>query len=167
MCYFSILLQISLILTDLWYPESSLQGFRLRRLNGLITSLNQFTELYLAAGGRRQRCCNGFSVSASGRKKDWQKVSSIYAAFNSFFRNIGRIYIFYALAVAAIYPLVVNTGFHYGYIFSMTMILAMTLLNQYFFSLSYRVLLNADRQYSLQAWFRSSLMLRLTFPQLL
>lgn len=141
---FSILLQISLILNGLVVPRIILKDFG-SEVNGLITSLNQFLNyISLLEGG-----VSGVAMASLYRplaEKDWQKVSSIYAAINSFFRNIGRIYIFYALAVAAIYPLVVNTGFHYGYIFSMTMILAMTLLNQYFFSLSYRVLLNADRQ---------------------
>lgn len=141
---FSLLLHLTVIAKGLIVPRIILGAFG-SDINGLITSLTQFLNyLSLLEGG-----VSGVAIAslyAPLAQNDWEKVSGIYAAIDSFFRKIGIIYIAYAFGVAVVYPLVVKTEFSYDFVFTMTLILAFNLILQYFFSLSYRALLIADRR---------------------
>jgi O-antigen/teichoic acid export membrane protein len=114
-------------------------------VNGLISSINQFLNyVQLLEGG-----LSGVIMAALYKPlcdRDGEKISGIIHATRSFFRKIGVIFVIYMVVVAVIYPLVFHTGFSYGYSFALVITLGMNLFVQYFFSLTYRVLLNADRK---------------------
>lgn len=141
---FSLLLHLAVIAKGLIVPRIILGAFG-SEINGLITSLTQFLNyLSLLEGGVSAVAIA--SLYSPLAQNDWTKVSRIYAAIDSFFRKIGIIYIAYAFVVAVVYPLIVKTRFSYDFVFTMTLILALNLILQYFFSLSYRALLIADRK---------------------
>jgi O-antigen/teichoic acid export membrane protein len=140
----SILLQIVTIISGFVVPKVILVYFG-SSVNGLVSSINQFLNyIQLLEGG-----LSGVIMVALYKPladHDSKKVSAIIKATQNFFRKIGCIYIIYALVVAIAYPILVNTGFSAGYSFGLVLVLALNLFIQYFFSLSYKLLLNADRR---------------------
>lgn len=140
----SLTLQIVSVVSGLIIPRLVLSTFG-SNTNGLVASINQYLNyIALIEGG-----VTGV-VSASLYKplvnKDWNKVSSVLATARSFYRKIAIIFIVYTILVGLVYPLVVDTGYNYLYIFVLTCVLSVGLLLQYMFSLTMTTLLNADKK---------------------
>lgn len=139
----SLLLQIVTVISGFILPKIVLSNFG-SQANGLVSSISQFLGyITLLEGG-----VSGVVLSSLYKplsKKDFGKVSGILKATEQFFKNIASIYAIYCIVVAIIYPLVKETGFSFGYVFSLTLIVGATSFIQYMFSLSYRLLLRADR----------------------
>lgn len=140
----SVLLQIVTIISGFVIPKVILSYFG-STVNGLVSSINQFLNyIQLLEGG-----LSGVIMAALYKplaNHDTDKVSAIVKATEIFFRKIGIIYVIYALVIALVYPFIVSTGFNKGYVFGLVLALALNLFIQYFFSLSYKILLNADRK---------------------
>ena len=140
----SVLLQIVTIASGFVIPKVILVYFG-SSVNGLISSINQFLNyIQLLEGG-----LSGVIMAALYKplaNHDKEKISGIVKAAQSFFQKIGIIYIVYALIIAFAYPVIVDTGFSYKYTFALVLVLALNLIIQYFFCLSYKLLLNADRK---------------------
>lgn len=138
------MLQIVTIISGFIIPKVILVYFG-SSVNGLVSSINQFLNyIQLLEGG-----LSGVIMAALYKPladHDEKKISSIIKATQVFFRKIGIIYIVYALIIAFIYPIIVDTGFSYQYTSALVLVLALNLVIQYFFSLSYKLLLNADRR---------------------
>lgn len=140
----SILLQMVSVISGFIIPRVILSVFD-SEVNGLVSSLSQFLNyVSLLEGGL------GGVVAANLYRplynKDSAKISSIVKTTQNFYRKIAYLFIAYTLAVAVIYPLVVSSSFSFAYIFSLTVILAITLFIQYNFSLAQRLLLQADKK---------------------
>lgn len=140
----TLLLQLITIISGFVIPKIILSFFG-SNVNGLVSSLTQFLNyIALIEGG-----ITGV-VTASLYKplcdNDDQKISSIVKTTNKFYKKIGMIFIIYTLLLAFLYPLLFNTNFSYFYVFSLTIILSLSLLIQYMFSLTLRTLLNADKK---------------------
>lgn len=140
----SLLLQIVTIINGFIVPRIILSYFG-SEVNGLVASLSQFLNyITLLEGG-----ISGVIMASLYKplaQKDEKKVSGILKATNGFFRKIAMIFIVYSLVLAAAYPIIVKTSFSWLYIFSLTLILATSLFSQYFFALTFRLLLIADRR---------------------
>lgn len=141
---FAVALQIVSILSGFIIPKVILRQFG-SEVNGLISSINQFLNyIQLLEGG-----LSGVIMAALYKPLndgDNQTISSIIKATQSFFYKVGIIYVFYAIGVAFIYPCFVKTGFSYQYSIMLVLVLAMNLFVQYFFSITFKILLNADRK---------------------
>ena len=140
----SVLLQLTVIISGFVIPKIILSLFG-SEANGLISSVNQFLNyIELVEGGL------GGVVLASLYKplsrNDTDSVSVIFSSSVRFFRRIGIIYVIYLIVLAFVYPLFVDTGFSYRYSILLILVLGMNLVVQYFISISYRLLLNADRK---------------------
>lgn len=140
----SLLLQLVTIISGFIIPKIILTFFG-SSTNGLISSLNQFLSyITLIEGG-----ITGV-ITASLYKPivndDEETISSILKTSRHFFRKIGIIYIVYSIFVAIIYPILFDVDFSFYYVFTLTIILSMNLFVQYMFSLSYKVLLTADKK---------------------
>jgi len=139
-----IVLQLCTIASGFIIPRIVLKYFG-SEVNGLVSSINQFLNyVQLLEGG-----LSGVVMAALYKalaKNDNNKVSAIIRAVDSFFKKIALIYIVYALVLAIIYPFIVKNNFGYWYIFSLILIIAISLFNQYFFSLTYRLLITSDRR---------------------
>lgn len=95
---------------------------------------------------------NFFDTSAVAKKDD-RKISSVLKAAENFFRQIASIFVFYTIALACVYPIVIKSSFSWLYVASLTVILSFTLFIQYFFSITYKLLLQADQKmYIVQLW---------------
>lgn len=140
----TILLQIVTILSGFVLPKLILSHFG-SEVNGLTSSITQFLNyIQLLEGG-----LTGVIMAALYKPladKDIEKVSSIIKATESFFRKIGVLYVVYALLLAVVYPLIVKTRFSYIYVSTLVLIIGISSFIQYFFSLTFRILLTADRR---------------------
>ncbi len=140
----SFLLQIVTIISGLVIPRIILSHFG-SEVNGLVSSINQFLNyIQLLEGG-----LSGVVMAALYKPladQDNHKISAVINATNRFFRNIACIFIVYMLVLAGVYPLFVNTGFSFGYSFALVVILGSSLFVQYFFSLTFKILLSSDRK---------------------
>lgn len=140
----SLMYQIVTILYGLIIPRIILTSFG-SEVNGLVSSLSQFLNyISLLEGG-----LTGVIMAALYRplaNHDYKKVSAVIKAANLFFRKIALIFVGYTVVLAIIYPMVVRTSFSWEYVSSLTIIISLSLFVQYFFSLSYRILINADQK---------------------
>lgn len=140
----SLILQVVTVLNGFIVPRLILSYFG-SDVNGLVSSISQFLNyITLLEGG-----VSGVIMASLYKplaENDEKKVSGIIKATNNFFQKIGLIFIVYSIGVGVVYPLVISTGYSWGYVFSLTIILSVSLFVQYFFSLTYRLLLNADRR---------------------
>lgn len=145
----SLLLQIATIASGFIIPKLILSTFG-SEVNGLVSSLNQFLNyISLLEGG-----ISGVIMANLYKplyEKDNEKISSIVKTTRSFFKKIAIIFTIYTLILGVIYPFVVKTSFSYIYIFSLVLILSFNLFNQYFFSLTLKLLLQSDKK----IWFIS------------
>ena len=140
----NILLQFVTIISGFIIPRIILKNFG-SEVNGLVSSLNQFLSyINLFEGGL------GGVVLANLYKplynKDKEKISSVIKTTHDFYHKLAMFFIVYTLAVGLLYPLLTNTSFSFVYIFTLTIILSVTLFVQYNFSLAYRLLLQADKK---------------------
>lgn len=140
----SLALQIVTMISGFVIPKVILSYFG-SDVNGLISSINQFLNyIQLLEGG-----LSGVIMAALYKPLadgDMQKISAVINATRSFFRKLSAIYVVYMAGVAVVYPLVVKTGFSYAYSVALVVVLGLHLFVQYFFSLTYKLLLNADRK---------------------
>lgn len=140
----SILYQLVTVVYGLVVPRLILASFG-SEVNGLASSLSQFLNyISLLEGG-----LSGVIMAALYKPladKDYKKVNGVIKAADNFFKKIAIIFAAYTFLLAAVYPFFVSTSFSWGYIFSLTIIISASLFLQYFFSLSYRLLINADQK---------------------
>lgn len=140
----SLFLQVVLVINGFILPRLLLSFFG-SDVNGLVSSLNQFLGyIQLVEGG-----LSGVILSTLYNplaNKDFDRVNTIVNTARSFFRKIGIAYIIYAIAVGIIYPIIVKSQFSFTFVFLLTIILTVSLFSQYYFSLPYRLLLQADQK---------------------
>ena len=140
----SLILQILLLINGFIVPWLILSYFG-SEVNGLVSSLTKFLSyISLLEGG-----LTGVVMANLYKplvEKDNEKLSSVVNTTIKFYKKITKIFIIYTMVLAIIYPLIFNTGFSYIYIFLLTLILSITSLIQYNFSLTYKTLLSADKK---------------------
>lgn len=113
--------------------------------NGLIQSISQFLNyVNLLEGGL------GSVFLASLYKplaeQDRSALSKRVCAAQKYFRTIAFIFIAYTIVLSLVYPLIIKSDFEYGFISTLILILAIGLFVQFFFSITYKLLLQADRK---------------------
>lgn len=140
----SLLLQVVTIISGFIVPRIILTTFG-SEVNGLVSSLTQFLNYVgILEGG-----LTGVVLANLYKplyKKDYKKISSVLKTTISFYRKLALIFLGYTIILSIVYPLITKTSFSFIYISSLTLILSMTLFIQYNFSLSYRLLLQADKK---------------------
>lgn len=140
----TFLLQFVTIVNGLVVPKIFLSLFG-SEANGMVTSISQFLNyVTLLEGG-----ISGVVLASLYKplqENDQKKISGIFNATQHFFRQIGAIYIVYSIILAFVYPLIVETPYSYGYVFALILVLTIKLFTQYFFSMSYQILIKASQK---------------------
>lgn len=140
----NLMLQFVTIISGFILPKIILTSFG-SEVNGLVSSLTQLLGyISLVEGG-----ISGVIIASLYKplyEKDDYKLSSIVKTTNKFYKKIGFIFIAYAFVVSFIYPLVVKTSFSYEYVVTLSLILSISLIIQYMFSLTLRNILVADKK---------------------
>lgn len=142
--FFSIALQIFTMISGFIVPRVILVFFG-SNINGLISSINQFlTYGSLLEGGV------GTVIAASLykplREENQEKVSAIFNATKRFFNQMGVIYSLYSLIVVFVFTFLVKTGNSKWFVAMLVIVLSFQSIIQYLLSMSYRILLEADRR---------------------
>lgn len=78
--------------------------------------------------------------------KKYDEVNDIFISSKRFFRRIAYIFIAYVLVLLVVYPLTVKESFDYTYSALLIAIIAISTFTQYYFGISYRILINADQR---------------------
>ena len=139
-----LILQLFTLVSGFILPKIILIYFG-SEVNGLVSSLNQFLSyITLVEGG-----ITGVIVANLYKPivdQDNRKISSVLITADRFYKKIGALFIGYSIILSIIYPLYFKTEFKVAYVCSLTLILSITLLIQYMFSLTLKTLLNADKK---------------------
>lgn len=113
-------------------------------VNGLISSITQFLGFVALA-----ECGVGAVVQSALYKplaeKDSAGLSRIIVAAEHFFRNIAKILVVYTVVLVVVFPNVISGNFDFVYTASLIGIIAISSFAQYYFGITYRLLLNSDQ----------------------
>ena len=140
----STLAQLITIISGLIVPRLLLSTFG-SEANGLVSSLTQFLNyISLVEGGLGSVVLAALYSPLA--KKDDAKLNGVLKSANKFFKQIAYIFVAYVIVLGIVYPLIVKSSFSGIYIASLTVILAVGLFIQYFFSITYKLLLQADQR---------------------
>jgi O-antigen/teichoic acid export membrane protein len=116
-------------------------------INGLLSSITQFLSyiILLEAGAGGVTRAALYKPLAEG---DRDKISSVVKASERFFRNVAFIFIGYLALICVLYPLIIMRDFGFLFTSSLIAIIGISTFVQYYFGITYQVLLQADqRQY--------------------
>ena len=142
--FISLLLQIVTIISGFLTPKIILSYFG-SETNGLVSSINQLLNyIQLIEGGLGSVMVAALYKPLS--EKNTEKINGILNSANSFFKKIALIYVIYTIVIGIVYPKIVHTEFSNTYIFLLVLVLSMNLFVQYFFSITFKLLLTADRK---------------------
>lgn len=141
---FALMLQLVSTISGFILPRIIIEKFG-SDTNGLVSSITQFLNyIALLEGG-----VSGVimaSLYRPLRENDKSKISGIISATKCFFKKIGIIYIVYTLCLSIAYPMFIKTKYNWWYVSLLCMVLGIRLFIQYFYSLSYQILIKADRK---------------------
>lgn len=137
-------LQVISIICGLVLPRAIIGKYG-SHVYGLTASLTQFLSyIMLLEGG-----LSSVTMAALYKPildKDEKKINGIINATKMFFGKISIIYTIYVVFLGWGYSFIVDTEKKSSYVFFLTAVLASQLYLQYFFSLSYKLLLNAYKK---------------------
>lgn len=115
--------------------------------NGLTSSITQFLTgislLKAGIGGVTKAALFGPLA-----RKDIAEMNSIINATQRFMRRVAIIFAVFLLAFACLYPFIVSYEFEWTFSFTMVLILGISTFAQYYFGVTYSLLLEADQKVS-------------------
>lgn len=79
-------------------------------------------------------------------KKDLRQIKRILKTSEVFFRRIAVIFLFYILGLAVIYPVISESSLNYLFTASLVIIMSISTFAEYFFGITYRLLLQSDQR---------------------
>lgn len=138
----AVLNQIVVLLCGVIVPQIIIRTFG-SSINGLLSSITQFLSfISLLEGGLGAVVLS--ELYKPIEEDDKEKIQSVLNASQRLFGIIGLIYIAYALLLSLVYPLFVDE-FDYGFVSSLVLILSLSSLAQYMFSITKRLLIQAEQ----------------------
>ncbi len=149
---FSLLLELIMVISGLIVPRLILSHFG-STYNGVITSVTQFltivTLLRSGAGGVTRA-----ALYKPLAENDTKKISEILKATEIFMRRIAVAFVGILLVVAVAYPLLID-DFDWFFTFSLILILGLDSFINYYFGITYQILLMADQREYIYSIIRS------------
>lgn len=123
-------------------------------INGLVSSITQFLSFISLA-----ECGVGAVVQSALYKplaeKDHDEISRIIISAERFFRKLALLLLVYTVILMFIYPLITIESFDYFFTSSLILVISISSFAQYYFSMSYRLLLSADQMAFVQLGLQS------------
>lgn len=146
----SLLLQLVTIISGFIIPRIILQNFG-SEVNGLVSSFNQFFGyITLVEGGITSVVMA--KLYKPLLKKNHEEISSILITTKKFYNRLSFVFIIYTIVLSIIYPILFKTNFSNIFVMMLGIVLGIGLFIQYNFSLSLRLLLEADKKLYVVAW---------------
>lgn len=114
-------------------------------VNGLITSIAQFLGFisFMEMGIGPVIQSNLYKPLAD---KNSDEISKIVVSAERFFRKIAGIFVGYIALLVLIFPVLIQSEFGFVYTTSLIIITAVSTFAQYYFGITYQILLNADQK---------------------
>ena len=142
----SIIYEIVMVICGLILPRLILVNFG-SEYNGITTSITQFIScIVLMKAG-----IGGATKAALYKplaENNNEEINMIISQTQSFMRRIALIFVVFVLIFAVIYPVFICTDFDWWFSFSLILIIAFSTFIQYYFGITYELLLAADmKQY--------------------
>lgn len=140
----ALIKQIIFIICGFVLPKYMLLYFG-SSVNGLVTSITQFLGFisFLDFGVGAVIQSNLYQPLAD---KDNIEISKILISTERFFRKIAIIFLIYILILTFIFPIFINSEFETLYTVSLIIIISISSFAQYYFGITYQLLLNADQR---------------------
>ena len=113
-------------------------------VNGLVASIKQFLSIISLAEAGIAVVIQA-SMFGPLAEHDDEELSRIVVSSDRFYHRLGWAFAAYAVLLALAYPYLALESFGYVYIASLVLILGINTFAQYYFCLTYRILLNADQ----------------------
>lgn len=139
----SLLHQIIALVCGFILPRFFLQCYG-SEVNGLVSSITQFLGFIALA-----ECGVGAVVQSALYKplanNDEEQISRIIISAENFFRKIAFILVVYSVVLMIGYPFITLKSFDYIFTLTLIFVISISSFAQYYFSMSYRLLLNADQ----------------------
>ena len=140
----TLLVQFVTLICGLIVPKLVITAFG-SAANGLVQSISQFLSyislLEAGVGGVARAAL--YKPLANG---DSVKLAGVIKAAENFFRKIAYIFIVYIFVLAVLYPQFVQSDFSWLYSSSMVLILGIGTVAQYYFGVTYQMLVTADQK---------------------
>lgn len=140
---FSLFLQVFTIVYGFVLPRLFLDYYG-SAVNGLVSSISQFLGFIALA-----ECGVGAVVQSALYKplaqKDSSELSRIVISAEHFFRNIAKLLLVYTVVLFVVFPNIISGNFEFLYTASLVVIIAISSFAQYYFGITYRLLLISDQ----------------------
>ncbi len=138
-----LMLQLVTAICGFIVPKLILESFG-SELNGLTTSIAQFLGIIsLMESGFGAVAKSAFYKSLANNDSDG--ISGVYNATESFFHKVAFVFLTYCIILSFIFPYIKETEFGYLFVLSLVLIIGISSFVQYYFGMSYTILLNADQ----------------------
>ena len=145
----SVLFQLLSVVSGLILPRFFLSYFG-SEINGLVNSITQFlsyiTLLDLGVGAVFQS-----ALYKPLAQNDEKEINNIFCAGKLFYHRIGLLIVAYIVALAVIYPYLVNDSFDYFSTLFLVIAMSISSFAQYFLGLVYQTFLTADQKHYIQS----------------
>lgn len=136
--------EIVAVICGLILPRLILSNFG-SAYNGITSSITQFIScISLMKAG-----IGGVTRAALYKplaEHNTQEISEIVVGTERFMRTIALIFTGCVCVFAAVYPIWINTDFQWSFTFSLILIIAISTFVQYYFGITYQMLLSADQR---------------------
>ena len=139
----SLINQITIIVCGFILPRMFLVSYG-SAVNGLQASITQFLG-FIALCELGVGAVVKSTLYKPLAQKNEEEISEIFCSSERFFRKLGWILLFYTIALFLFYPFLAENEFSFLYTASLIVIISISLLAQYFFGMTYRLLLSADQ----------------------
>ncbi len=148
----SILLQVITIISGFILPRLYLTYYG-SAVNGLVSSITQYLGFISLAE------CGIGAVTQSALYKplannDQEQISKVIQSSEKFFRKLGYLLLIYIIILVFIYPHMINSSFDWWYTVSLILAISISTFAQYYFCMSYKLLLTADQLGFIQQGFQ-------------
>lgn len=140
----SILYQIIAILFGFIVPKLIIKNYG-SSVNGLIESITQFLGYIVLLESGIGGVIKAVLYKPLAEKNE-EELSKIIKSTSNFFKKIAYIYFAYIIVLSIIYPLIINKGFSNTYTALLIIIISTSSLFQYYFGLTYQLLLQSDQK---------------------
>lgn len=141
---FSLILQIATFVSGMLIPRMIIVKYG-SDVNGLVTSITQFlgylTLLEAGIGGVIKA-----ELYQPLAGKDEKRMSMVMKASETFFHKIAYISIAYIVILSVLYPVLINDEFQIIYTAVLVIIIGVGTVAQYYFGITYQLLLQADQK---------------------
>ena len=140
----SLLQQIVTLICGLILPQIILKTFG-SSVNGTMASITQFLSfITLLQGGVGTVAKLAYYKPLA--KKDNEGLSVAYKTVSSFYKKFSIIFSVYLILLSVLFPMIIDTGFNFGYVALLVLILGLASVFEYFFGQASQMLLAAAQK---------------------